>query len=170
VLAVAAATRQRLAAASRTTLVAAGLAAALVLVVAGDLAQRHYVHRRYLVGDQASSGLGALYRWAQPVAHARIALYGTVAQYPLYGATDTNVVDYLGQPTSHGGYEPITTCRRWQATLQSGRYQYLVLTPGPTAPIPLSWSRLDPNLTPVLHPATDDWVFRIAPGSSSSHC
>jgi hypothetical protein len=170
VIALAAATRQRLAAASRTTLVAAGLAAALVLVVAGDLAQRHYVHRRYLVGDQASSGLGALYRWAQPVAHARIALYGTVEQYPLYGATDTNLVDYLGQPAADGGYEPITTCRRWQATLQAGHYQYLVLTPGPTAPVPLSWSRLDPSLTPILHPTADEWVFQVAPGTRPIRC
>ena len=150
--------------ASRTTLAGVGIVAALVLVAAGDVAQRHYFHRRYLVGTQpASSGLGAIYRWAQPVAHARIALYGTVEQYPLYGATDTNVVDYLGQPARDGGYQPITTCRRWRTTLQAGRYRYLVLTPGPTAAIPLSWSRLDPNLTPILHPAAGDWVFRIAP-------
>jgi hypothetical protein len=147
------------------------VAAALVVVVAGDVVQRHYFQRRYLVGSQAASnGLAAIYRWAQPVAHARIALYGTVEQYPLYGATDTNVVDYLGQAAAHGAYEPITTCRRWQATLHAGRYQYLVLTPGPTAAIPLSWSRLDPSLTPVLHPGTDEWVFRIVPGSGSTHC
>jgi hypothetical protein len=157
--------------ASRTTLAGAGIVAALVLVAAGDVAQRHYFQRRYLVGTRpASSGLGAIYRWAQPVAHARIALYGTVEQYPLYGATDTNVVDYLGQPARDGGYEPITTCRRWQATLRAGRYRYLVLTPGPTAAIPLSWSRLDPNLTPILHPAADDWIFRIASGPGGTHC
>lgn len=80
-----------------------------------------------------------------------------------HGATDTNLVDYLGQPAANGGYEPITTCGRWQATLQAGRYQYLVLTPGPTAAVPLSWSRLDPSLTPILHPSADEWVFQIAP-------
>ncbi|HXD68104.1 MAG TPA: hypothetical protein VNV17_25985 [Solirubrobacteraceae bacterium] len=161
---------RRLPRTSQTVMAAGAVATALVVVVAGDVVQRHYFQRRYLVGSQAASnGLAAIYRWAQPVAHARIALYGTVEQYPLYGATDTNVVDYLGQPAAHGGYEPVTTCRRWQATLHAGRYQYLVLTPGPTAAIPLSWSRLDPSLTAVLHPDTDEWVFRIAPGSGSTH-
>jgi hypothetical protein len=36
--------------------------------------------------------------------------------------------------------------------------------------VALSWSRLDPNLTPILHPAADDWVFRIAPGPGSPEC
>jgi hypothetical protein len=169
-LALALAAARRLATASHKLLAGAGLIALLVVVAAGDVAQRHYFHRRYLVGAQASAGLGAIYRWAQPVAHARIALYGTVEQYPLYGATDTNVVDYLGQSTGDGGYEPITTCRRWQAALQDGGYQYLVLTPAPTPPIPLAWSQSDPSLSPILHPDADDWVFRIAPGRRPSRC
>jgi len=48
--------------------------------------------------------------------------------------------------------------------LRSGRYRYLVLTPAPTAAIPLAWSRQDPSLKPILHPAADDWVFEIRPG------
>jgi hypothetical protein len=169
-LGVAVSAHRRLATASRTVLVAGAIVAVLVVVAAGAMAQRHYFHRRYLVGRQALGGISAIYRWAQPIAHARIALYGTVEQYPLYGATDTNVVDYLGQPAADGGYEPIITCRRWQASLEAGRYQYLVLTSGPTAPIPLSWSRLDPSLTAILHPAADAWVFRIAPGSTRTRC
>ncbi len=169
-IALAVTVHRRLPTASRVARTTGVILATFVVVAAGDLVQRHYFQRRYLVGHQATPGLDAIYRWAQPVAHARIALYGTVEQYPLYGATDTNVVDYLGQPTPHGGYEPITSCRRWQATLRAGRYQYLVLTPGPTAAIPLAWSRLDPGLTPVLHPNADDWVFRIAPGSGGPHC
>jgi hypothetical protein len=48
--------------------------------------------------------------------------------------------------------------------------QYLVLTPAPTAAIPLSWSQSDPALTAILHPNADDWVFRIAPGRRPSGC
>jgi hypothetical protein len=169
-LALALTAHRRLPAASVATRAGGAILVTLVVVAAGDVVQRHYFRRRYLVSAQASSALGAIYRWAQPVAHARIALYGTVEQYPLYGSTDTNVVGYLGQPTAHGGYEPITTCRRWQTTLHSGRYQYLVLTPGPTAAIPLSLSRLDPALTPILHPGADDWVFRIAQVRSTTRC
>jgi hypothetical protein len=149
-------------------LAAGAIAAALLVVVAGEAVQHHYFARRYLA--QASGGLGAIDRWAQTIAHARIALYGTVEQYPLYGATDTNVVEYLGQPTAHGGYEPITTCQRWQSTLTAGHYQYLVLTPAPTAAIPLTWSTSDPKLTPLLHTAPDDWVFRIASGAIAGGC
>ena len=76
-------------------------------------------------------------------------------------ATDTNTVDYLGQPLPHGGYEPITSCARWQATLNASDARYLVLTAAPTAAIPLQWSRQDPNLKLVLHPAATDWVFEI---------
>jgi hypothetical protein len=170
VLALAARARRRLPEVSQTMVGAVAIVAAFVVVAAGDVVQRHYFHRRYLVGARSTSGLGAIYRWAQPVSRARIALYGTVEQYPLYGATDTNVVDYLGQRTPHGGYEPITSCQRWRATLQTGGYQYLVFTPGPTAALPLSWSRGDRSLTPILHPAADDWVFRIAPGSRPSRC
>jgi hypothetical protein len=169
-IALAVAAHRRLPAASVATRAAGAIIVALVVVAAGDVVQRHYFQRRYLVGHRPPTGLDAIYRWAQPVAHARIALYGTVQQYPLYGATDTNVVDYLGQPAPHGGYEPITSCRRWQATLQAGRYQYLVLTPAPTAAIPLAWSRSDPGLTAILHPDAGDWVFRIAPGRRPSGC
>jgi hypothetical protein len=171
VLAAALVARRALASAHRTPLAGLGIVAALVVAAAGDVAQHHYFDRRYLVGNaQTSGGLDSIYRWAQPVAHARIALYGTVEQYPLYGATDTNVVDYLGQPAHDGGYQPISSCQRWRTTLQAGRYQYLVLTPGPTAPVPLSWTRGDPSLTPILHPAPGAWVYRVAAGKPPDRC
>lgn len=69
------------------------------------------------------------------------------------------------QPAAHGGYEPITSCRRWQSALQSGGYQYLVLTPAPTAAIPLAWSQRDPRLTAVLHPAAGRLGLPDRPGA-----
>ena len=153
----------------RARAVAAGLLVLGVIGV-GYVAQRHYFRERYLVGRSSDSGVGLIYRWAQTVADSRIALYGTVEQYPLYGARASNVVDYLGQPAPNGGYEPITSCARWQTLLRSGRYRYLVLTPAPTAPIPIAWSRQDPDLRPILHPGAGDWVFQVQPHGGPIRC
>jgi hypothetical protein len=165
----ASAVRARLSTAGRKTVLTAAVVAAVALVAVGDLAQHHYFDRRYLVA-QRGSGIGAIYRWAQTVSHTRIATYGTFKQYPLYGATDTNTVHYLGQPAGDGGYEPINSCSRWRRSLQSGDYRFLVLTPAPTAAIPLAWSRQDPALTPILHPAPADWVFAVAYKPASANC
>lgn len=145
--------------------------AAVVPIVAGltlasgavaFVVQRHYFDRRYLEGDSKDRGLGLVYRWAQGVAHSRIALYGTVLQYPLYGARDTNYVGYLGEAAPHGGFRPIRTCKVWRETLAAGRYQYVVvLTPGPTAPVPTSWTRADPAMRLILHPEAGAFVYQV---------
>jgi hypothetical protein len=137
--------------------------ALLALAGAGTFAvQRHYFERRYLLGDADIPGLGAIYRWAQGVSHTRIAVYGSLAQYPLYGARDTNVVGYLGARTGGGGYQPISSCSSWRATIGSGRYRYVVLTPATPSPaIPLAWTQRDPGLALVLHPAAAAFVFKV---------
>jgi hypothetical protein len=142
----------------------------LALVASAFLVQRHYFDRRYLVGYKADPGLGAIYRWAQGVAHARIALYGAVNQYPLYGARDTNRVSYLGEPTPDGGYRPIAECRRWRAALAAGRYQYVVLTPAPTASVPVAWTKSDPAFRLVLQPGATDFVFKSTGRPSPRLC
>jgi hypothetical protein len=159
--------------AARLTL-AAGLAVVVSGAVGAFVIQRHYYARRYLTGAGVS-GVGAaadgsLFRWAQHVAKARIGLYGTLTQYPLYGARDTNRVDYLGRHTSAGGFAPIDDCRRWRATVNGGHYEYLVLTPGPTAAIPLSWTEADPAATAVLRLPADRYVFRLAGAMQPSLC
>jgi hypothetical protein len=149
--------------------VAAGL-----LVATGAAAfevQRHYFQRRYLLGDRQDRGLGVIYRWAQGVARSRVALYGTVLQYPLYGARDTNYVGYLGEPAPDGGYRPIASCRTWRATIGAGRYRWLVVvTPGPTPPVPISWTEGDPAMRLVLHPEAGSFVFRVVGKPSPSLC
>jgi hypothetical protein len=143
----------------------------LVLVLAGGfVVQRHYFARRYLTGNKTEPALGAIYGWAQHIAHARIALYGTVQQYPLYGARDTNDVDYLGTRTSDGGYRPITSCQAWRSTINRGHYRYLVLTPAPTAQIPPSWTQADPAAHPILTPATNAAVYEISGPLDPTSC
>jgi len=151
----------------RRTLDRLACAALLVLGAGAFVAQRHYFDRRYLVGFQTSPALGAVYRWAQSVAHARIALYGTVEQYPLYGAHTTNVVDYLGAHTADGGYRPIVRCATWREQLMAGRYAYVVLTPAPTSAVPLAWTAGDPAARLLLHPAADYYVFKLSAGRRS---
>jgi hypothetical protein len=71
----------------------AGVAGAAILcVIAGFAVERHYFARRYLSAVDSATPLGQIYRWAQGVSNTSLALYGTVEQYPLYGARVTNRV------------------------------------------------------------------------------
>jgi hypothetical protein len=47
------------------------------------------------------------------------------------------------------------------ASRVAGRYRYVVLTPAPTAPIPLAWTQSDAAARLILHPTTDDFVFEM---------
>jgi hypothetical protein len=152
-------------------LMAVGLA---LIAAAAFVVQRHYYSRRYLTGSGAvGTGLssdGGLYSWAQHISHARIALYGALTQYPLYGARDTNRVDYLGRHTSDGGFVPIADCRLWRATVNAGHYDYIVLSPSQTGPVPLSWTAADPAVTLALHPGPGYYVYRVHGQLQGSHC
>jgi hypothetical protein len=143
-------------------LVPAVIGVLLLMGVASFAVQRHYFNRRYLTGDSKDPGTGEIYRWASGVAHSRIALYGTVLQYPLYGARDTNYVGYLGEAAPSGGFRPIESCRTWRATLAAGRYRWVVLDyPGPTLALPVSWTQSDPAMHLVLHPEAGAFVFQV---------
>jgi hypothetical protein len=142
------------------------IGAAAILLCGGlglaYVVQRHYFQRRYLVGGHGDPGQTAIYRWAQRISHARIALYGFATQYPLYGARVTNRVDYLGRRAADGGFLPIDDCRAWRATINRGRYQFVVLTPAPTRAIPASWTASDPAAALMLRPAAGDYVFKLS--------
>jgi hypothetical protein len=138
-----------------------GVAIALVGVSLAYVVQRHYFDGRYLRPVPNNPGLTAIYAWAQHLAHANIGLYGTVEQYPLYGARVTNRVTYLGAHAANGGYVPIGSCNGWRHALNGGHYGYVVLTPAPTAPIPAAWTLNDPAATVILNPAPNYYVFRL---------
>jgi hypothetical protein len=159
--------RRRLAA---PTLAAAALAVLAGMGGAAYAVQRHYFARRYLVGGSPLAGDAAIYRWAQPLRGARIALYGLLTQYPLYGARDSNRVDYIGKHTSDGGFQPIASCRLWRSTIARGGYEYVVLSNGPTGTLPVSWTGNDPAASVVLHPAPELWVFRLRGPLTPNRC
>ncbi len=148
-------------------------AATALLVVLGAVAfaaQRHYFARRYEIGFSRNQPLGTIFRWAQGVSHTRLALYGSAEQYPLYGARDTNAVDYLGEHTGDGGYRPISSCRAWRRQLSAGRYAYVVLTPAPTRSIPPAWTAQTPGATLVMNPAPDFYVYKLSAPPAPGGC
>lgn len=153
----------------RSILAVVALGLMLAAGTATFVIQRHYFDHRYLTGDRTEPVLGVIYGWAQGVAHARIALYGNVQQYPLYGAHDTNEVDYLGTQTG-SGFRPIATCQSWRATLNRGHYRYVVLTPTPTAPVPIVWTQSDPAVHLLLRPAENAYVFEVAGQLNPKQC
>jgi hypothetical protein len=150
---------------------AAAITVVLVLGLgAGFLVQRHYFARRYVVAAMGVPPMGPIYHWALGVSHARVALYGILQQYPLYGARVTNRVTYLGQTTPDGGYEPIQSCSRWRDTLRRGRFQYLVLTPGPTSAVPPSWTQGDRAASPLIQPLPGSTVYKLDPSVAPGAC
>jgi hypothetical protein len=42
-----------------------------------------------------------------------------------------------------------------------GGYQYIVLTPALTRPVPISWTQQASGLTLILHPAPSAFVFKV---------
>jgi hypothetical protein len=148
-------------------------AAAALLTALGAVAfaaQRHYFARRYQIGFSRNEPLGTIFRWSQGVSHARMALYGSPEQYPLYGARDTNAVDYLGEHTGDGGYRPISSCRAWRRRLRAGRYAYVVLTPAPTRSIPPAWTAQASGATLVMNPAPDFYVYKLSALPAPAEC
>ncbi len=147
--------------------------AATLLIAVGAVAfaaQRHYFARRYEIGFSRNEPLGAIFRWAQGVSHTRLALYGSAEQYPLYGARDTNVLDYLGEHTGDGGYRPISSCSAWRKQLRAGRYAYVVLTPAPTPSVPPAWTTQSPGATLVMNPAPDFYVYKLSARPTTAGC
>lgn len=114
----------------RTALAAvAGLA--LAGVVAGYPWQQHYLRGRYAFHPHISD-LAPVWALFRGVHHARIGMVGTYGgffSYPLDGVDASNRVQYIGQRSANGSFEPISSCRRWRAAIDAGHYRYVVTTP-----------------------------------------
>ena len=127
----------------------------IVVVIAGFGLQQFYLRNRYV---QVNPVLNFTER--EHISDSRIAVIGTLAQlqYELYGQSLSNYVQYLGRTAPHDGYLPITSCSLWRQTLNSGHYQYVVISTGFvrerklvfTTPFSyLVWTRTDPASTLV---------------------
>jgi hypothetical protein len=126
-------------------------AVAAVLAAGGWVLYGYYDKGRY-----ANTGpLPRIFAWARSVHHARIALDGTVAQYPLLGRDDSNFVQFLGRPAPHGGYGPFNSATQWQNALRAGRYGWVLVAPphfpfSTEAAPQLPWTRAIPGARAVI--------------------
>ena len=100
----------------RGWLLGAGAALILLAIAIGYPVQRHYLQSRYADPTFTTPGLNAAFAWADDISDARIATTST-RQYPLFGTDLSNHVQFIGEETSHGGFEAPTTCRAWREQL-----------------------------------------------------
>jgi hypothetical protein len=126
-------------------------AVAALLVGGGWLLRGSYEKQRYA----STAPLPQIYAWARSVHRARIALDGTVAQYPLLGPDDSNFVQFLGRRAPHGGYGPINSANEWRSELRAGRYGWVLVAPSgfpfSSQPAPqLAWTRAIPGAREVI--------------------
>ena len=132
------------------------IAAALTLAAAGAgyAGERYYLRGRYSF-TPGFNYMGRTWAAFRPVRDARVGVAGTFGgffNYPLYGLSLSNHVQYIAQHGPHGSFTPITSCRAWRRAVDAGNYRYLVTTPSrdpwhPTTlgPSPESqWTASDP--------------------------
>ncbi|HYC81030.1 MAG TPA: hypothetical protein VEB65_04550 [Solirubrobacterales bacterium] len=139
---------------------------ALLLVILGYPAQRHYLEGRFAndgAPDTQIPGmdLDSAYRWARGVEDARIGLAGTTAGfagYGFYGADLSNRVLYLGEPGPHGAFNALPSCAAFRAAVDDADLDYLVTAPflnflHPSDPVPspeARWLRGTDAVQPIL--------------------
>jgi len=76
--------------------------------------------------DDHRDASAAAWRWAQQLPKTRVAVYGTLFQYPYVGPRLANRVRNLGVERSNGSFRGIRTCRELQQLLADGKYEYVV--------------------------------------------
>ncbi len=98
----------------------------IVILVAGFPLQQTYLRDRY----SSAAGLAA-YSWPQHHSNVRIGILGQFSylQYPLYGKTESNYVQYLGVRGPDGSYSSVfDSCKIWRQTIEDGHYGYILIT------------------------------------------
>jgi hypothetical protein len=129
--------------------------------------EQSYLSNRY----QNASPMPRIYRWAEHVHSARIAIVDFFAQYPLYGKDLSNHVQYVAQRGKDRRSSRIADCAGWRQAINDGRYDYVVAT-NPGFPFPsrqraleADWTRSDPAATLLISESTDfgahAWLFEI---------
>ena len=167
--------------ASGGELAVAAAAFALLLVAVGYPLERDYLRNRF-GPDSGIPGqeMNAAYLWARDVKDARIGLVGTTAgfyQYGLYGTDLSNRVTYLGEPGSHGAFNPIPDCRAFRTAVDAAGLDYLVTAPflnfvdatAPVASPEAGWLRGSTAVEPVAGEGAVT-VWRVGGSLEPSAC
>jgi 4-amino-4-deoxy-L-arabinose transferase-like glycosyltransferase len=133
------------------------LAAVVVVgVVGGWFVQRHYLEHRYVDAGLRLDAVNASFR---DVGDERVAVFGTVEVYPMFGLDLSNEVTQGGAARTGRSPDP---CREF-ADVRAGRYRYVVLTQFgvvfPSRP-PEDWFLGDPNATEIVRDG-ESLVYRL---------
>lgn len=123
---------------------AAGVLGAVALVAVGAAVQSFYLDHRYTETGQSRS---ALYAALRGVHGQHIGVVGFPMQYPFYGPTLANKVDYIGQSGPHHSFEDYRSCDEWRQALANDRIDYVVVLPfnGQPPPPAMQWMTGDPG-------------------------
>ena len=101
---------------------------AAIVILAGFPLQQTYLRDRYIssAGSESPSFVG----WFQHESNIRVGVIGPFSylQYPFYGKTLTNYVQYLGIRGPHGTYSTFGSCESWREAIGNGRYSYVLIT------------------------------------------
>ena len=117
-----------------------GIAALVLVVVLGRTQQEQYLDDRYRanVAPQLDAGFRSTPQWTplqkfgKRETDARIGVVGRASafgQYFFYGDDLSNYVQYLGKELRRGTFRQIADCNDLRATINAGRYDYIVVTP-----------------------------------------
>jgi hypothetical protein len=108
----------------------AWIAVVVAVILVGFPLQQTYLRDRYV--SSANSGLPSLSTWFQHENNIRVGVIGSFSylQYPFYGKTLSNYVQYLGVRGPHGTYSTFGSCEAWRQAIGSGRYSYVLFTTG----------------------------------------
>ena len=100
----------------------------VAVVIAGFPLQQSYLRDRYV--SSSGSGLPSVASWFQHEDNIRVGVIGPFSylQYPFYGRTLSNYVQYLGIRGPDGTYSTFGSCKEWRQAIDSGRYGYVLIT------------------------------------------
>jgi hypothetical protein len=106
----------------------AWIVVAAIVIFAGFQLQQTYLRDRYV--SSGGSELPSFVSWFQHENNIRVGVIGPFSylQYPLYGRTLSNYVQYLGIRGSDGTYSTFDSCKEWREAIGSGRYSYVLIT------------------------------------------
>ncbi len=147
---------------------ALGAVSVVALVVVGGVLQHKYLKQRYAVTAGPND---AIYSYLGGLTGARIGVSGHGLEYPFYGPTFANRVNYVGVTAPDNSFGAPGSCSQLVHVLVSARDQYLVIEPLPlehTARL-MTWTAAIPGVRQVMAGALGT-VYRLPPRISSSGC
>jgi hypothetical protein len=156
--------------ADRPMRVGVSCAAIVLIAMVGWLVATDATSDRYA---RVHSGVTAAFAMFRKTHHLKIAVGGFADDYPLYGIDQSNDVQYVGVTLPDGGFRPVWSCAEWPRAIDSGGYQYVVISRSPVArqrlPAEATWTADDPAFALVLDRDVTR-VFKRVGSSAGATC